>query len=60
MEEIDIAVLFKLLIPIVMIGMAFIVRRNKRLEGRIIKWWVFLVLGMILLIFRLLRIFYML
>ena len=44
----DTTALFKLLIPIVMIGMAFFVRRNKGLEGRIIKWWVLLVLGMIL------------
>ncbi len=50
--------ILKLIVPIVMIAIAFMVRKNNRFEGRIIKWWVLLILGVILLIFRLVRIFY--
>lgn len=51
--------ILKLIVPIVMIGIALLVRKNTRYEGKIIKWWVLLILGIILLIFRLIRIFYL-
>jgi hypothetical protein len=59
MEELTTEEILKLIVPIVMIGIAFLVRKNDKMEGRFIKWWVLLVLGIILLIFRLVRLFYM-
>jgi hypothetical protein len=50
--------ILKLIVPIVMIGIALMVRKNSRYEGKIIKWWVLLILGLILLIFRLVKMFY--
>ena len=51
--------LLKLIVPIVMIAIALMVRKNKKYEGKIIKWWVLLILGLILLIFRLVKIYYL-
>ena len=58
MEGLTTEEILKLIVPIVMIGIAFMVRKNDKMEGRIIKWWVLLVLGIILLIFRLVKLFY--
>lgn len=58
MEELTTNEILKLIVPVVMIGIAFMVRKNDKMEGRIIKWWVLLVLGIILLIFRLVKLFY--
>ena len=56
-EELTTDEILKLIVPIVMIGIAFMVRKNDKMEGRIIKWWVLLILGIILLVFRLVRLF---
>lgn len=58
MEELSMNEIVKLIVPMVMIGIAFMVRKNDRMEGRLIKWWVLLVLGIILLVFRLVRLFH--
>jgi F0F1-type ATP synthase assembly protein I len=58
MDELTTNEILKLIVPIVMIGIAFMVRKNDKMEGRLIKWWVLLVLGIILLIFRLVRLFH--
>mgnify|MGYP003668710503 CR=1 FL=1 len=50
--------IFKILLPIVLIGLSFFVRNKQKYEGRIIKWWVLLVFGIILLILRLVKFFY--
>tara|TARA_R110001632_G_scaffold68401_1_gene160305 strand:- start:5458 stop:5631 length:174 start_codon:yes stop_codon:yes gene_type:complete len=50
--------IFKILLPIVLIGMSFFIRKKQKYEGRIIKWWVLLVFGIILLILRLVKLFY--
>lgn len=50
--------IFRLLVPIVMIALSFYVKRKNRLEGKVVKWWVLLVLGIILLIFRVNSIFF--
>lgn len=50
--------LLKLIVPIVMIAISLMVRKNPKMEGKIVKWWGLLVLGLILLIFRLIQFYY--
>jgi hypothetical protein len=59
MMELTTDEILKLTVPVVMVAIAFVVRKNRRFEGRIIKWWVLLILGLILLVLRLVRIFYL-
>jgi len=54
----NIDTVFRLLVPVVMIALSFYVRRKNQLEGKVFKWWVLLLLGVVLLFFRVNSIFF--
>jgi hypothetical protein len=58
--ELTLDEILKLIVPIIMIAISLMVRKNReKMEGKIIKWWVLLILGLILLIWRLVQLFYL-
>ncbi len=54
----NIDTVFRLLVPVVLIALSFYVRRKNQLEGKVFKWWVLLLLGVVLLFFRVNSIFF--
>jgi len=54
----NIDTIFRLFIPVMLIALSFYVRRKNQLEGKVFKWWVLLLLGVVLLFFRVNSIFF--